>query len=116
MVDEIKTLTMKLHVDLETYEKSDCCFLRVLMMPSVICKKMSFFDHRLLFDKCAEGIKERNGSERVGGGNKGKRRQRGREEAGRREEEEKEGRKAEKHLRTIINSVPKLFLSLGTQQ
>lgn len=70
----------------------------------------------MLSDKCAEGIKERNGSERVGGGNKGERRQRGREEVGRREGEEKEGRKAEKHLLTIINSVPKLFLSLGSQQ
>lgn len=69
-----------------------------------------FFDHRLLFGKCTEGIKERNRRERVrerGGGIK---------ERGGKEGEGKRGRKAEEHLLTIINSVLKLFLSPGSQQ
>lgn len=41
------------------------------------------FDHKSLFDSCIEIIKERNRKETVGGGNKGKRKQRGKEEFGR---------------------------------
>lgn len=49
------------------------------------------FDHRSLFDSCIEIIKERNRKETVGGGNKGKRKERGSKE-GKRSSEEVRGR------------------------
>ena len=124
MVDEIKTLTLKLHVDLEISEKKS------LLLPrgtddaiGNMQEDEHFFDHRL-FHKYTEGTKEkhrrkrgRNGGIEEQGGKKRERERKWEEGRSRkREGERKGGRKAEKHLLTIINSVPKLFLSPGSRQ